>query len=342
LQATGPYVEGLRAAEPTPRAAESVSTKHSSRGSAFFHTIARLGIQAAEALEHAHQLGVVHRDIKPANLLVDTRGDLWITDFGLAHCHSDAGLTMSGELLGTLRYMSPEQALAKRGQTDHRSDIYSLAVTLYELLTLQPVFNGRDRQELLRQIAFDEPRAPRSLNKAIPAELETVVLKAMAKQPDERYATAQELADDLRRYLDDKAVLAKRPTLMQKVRRWSRRNKGVTRTALISAAVLLVTVAVVASLAALWLAEEQQATRQQLQLTQQAEDKATRRLYSSLVVQARASRLSRRMGQRFDSLKALAEAADMAREMHLPEKDFRELRSEVIACLALPDLRVAK
>ncbi len=204
------------------------------------------------------------------------------------------------------------------------------------------MFNGLDRQELLRQIAFEEPRAPRRLNKAIPAELETVLLKAMAKHPDERYATAQELGDDLRRYLDDKAVLAKRPTLMQKVRRWWRRHKGVARTILISAVLLLVTVAVVASLAALWLGEEQHATRQQLRLTEQAEDDAMRRLYSSLVAQARASRLSRRMGQRFDSLKILAEAADMARAMHLPEKDFRELRSEVIACLALPDLRVAK
>ncbi|HTU89418.1 MAG TPA: protein kinase, partial [Gemmataceae bacterium] len=335
LQGSGPIVQVLHVTNTTAKAAEPVSTKHSSRPPAFCHTVARWGIQAAEALEHAHQLGVVHRDIKPANLLVDTRGDLWITDFGLAHCHHETGLTMSGELLGTLRYMSPEQASGKRGLIDHRTDIYSLAVTLYELLTLQAVFNGRDRHELLRQITFDEPRAPRSLNKDIPTELETVVLKAMAKHPDERYATAQELADDLRRYLDDKAVLAKRTTLVQKVRKWARRNKGVTRTALISVAVLLITVSGLSSLAALRLAEEQDATRKQLQLTKQG-------LYSSLVAQARASRLSRRMGQRFDSLKTLAEAIDMAREMNLPENDFLQLRNEVIACLALPDLRVAK
>ncbi len=114
-EVTGPYTPALAAADTLPRAVEVVSTEHSSRSPAFFHTMARLGIQAAEALEHAHQLGVVHRDIKPANLLLDSRGDLWITDFGLAHCHTEAGLTMSGELLGTLRYMSPEQALAKRG-----------------------------------------------------------------------------------------------------------------------------------------------------------------------------------------------------------------------------------
>src|SRR5262249_1437292 len=158
---------------------------------------------------------VVHRDIKPANLLVDGRGNLWVTDFGLAHCQSQAGLTMTGDLVGTLRYMSPEQALAKRVPVDHRTDIYSLGVTLYELLTLEPAFGGRDRQELLRQIAFDEPRRPCRLNKAIPAELETITLKAIAKSPSERYSTAQELADDLRRFLEDKPIRAKRPTLFQ-------------------------------------------------------------------------------------------------------------------------------
>src|SRR5207302_9812436 len=115
---------------------------------AYFRTVAHLGVQAAEALEHAHQHGVIHRDIKPANLMVDGHGHLWVTDFGLAHCQSQAGLTMTGDLLGTLRYMSPEQALAKRVMVDHRTDIYSLGATLYELLTLVPAFDGRDRQEL--------------------------------------------------------------------------------------------------------------------------------------------------------------------------------------------------
>ena len=116
--------------------------------------------QAAEALEHAHQSGVVHRDIKPANLMLDSRGNLWVTDFGLAQINSDARLTMTGDLVGTLRYMSPEQALAKRVIVDHRTDIYSLGATLYELVALQPAFAGHDRQELLRQIAFEEPVAP--------------------------------------------------------------------------------------------------------------------------------------------------------------------------------------
>src|SRR5439155_15866542 len=111
-----------------------------------------------------------------------------------------------GDLVGTLRYMSPEQALARPAGLDHRTDVYSLGATLYELLTLRPAFPGRDRQELLRQIAFDEPPPPRRVNTAVPADLETIVLRAMAKLPEERFASAQELADDLRRFLEDRPV----------------------------------------------------------------------------------------------------------------------------------------
>jgi serine/threonine protein kinase len=188
--------------------------------------VARLGIQAASALEHAHQAGIIHRDIKPANLLVDEADHLWITDFGLAHFQHDArNLTLSGDLIGTLRYMSPEQAVAKRGIVDQRSDIYSLGATLYELSTLEPAFRGQDRRELLRQIAEEEPRPPRRLNKAIPVSLETILLKAMSKEPAGRYATARELADDLERFLADQPITAKRPTLLTRARRWARRHK---------------------------------------------------------------------------------------------------------------------
>jgi eukaryotic-like serine/threonine-protein kinase len=210
---------------PTPIAA--ISTVRSTNLSSFFRTAAQLGMRAAEALEHAHQLGVVHRDIKPANLLIDLRGNVWITDFGLALFQSGAGLTMTGELVGTLRYMSPEQASAKRSQVDHRTDIYSLGVTLYELLTLRPAFDGQDRQELLQQITFEEPRGLRRVDPAIPVELETIVLKAIGKTPAERYATAQELADDLQRFLEDKPILARRPTFREKATKWARRHRSV-------------------------------------------------------------------------------------------------------------------
>ena len=131
--------------------------------------MAGLGRQAALALEHAHQAGIVHRDVKPGNLLLDLRGQLWVTDFGLAQVTGDAGLTITGEMLGTLRYASPEQVLARRGIVDHRSDVYSLGATLYELLTLRPPFEGRDRNALIRQIADDEPAPPRSPGPVDPA-----------------------------------------------------------------------------------------------------------------------------------------------------------------------------
>lgn len=209
----------------TSRHATSLVTEKSHRTFRYFHAIAELGRQAADALDHAHQLGVVHRDIKPANLLVDQQGQLWITDFGLARLESEVEITMTGDLVGTLRYMSPEQALAKRGVVDHRTDIYSLGATLYELLTLEPVFNGTDRQELLHQIGFCEPRPLRHLNKAMPVDLETIVLKALAKKPEERYATAQEMADDLHRFLDDKPIQARRPSVMARLAKWGRRHR---------------------------------------------------------------------------------------------------------------------
>jgi serine/threonine protein kinase len=213
--------------ETPPHGIGNRSTEHSIRTTRFFRRVAEIGVKAAQALEHAHQLGVIHRDVKPANLMLDVNGNLWVTDFGLALFKSDSGLTMTGELLVTLRYMSPEQTFAKRGLVDHRTDIYSLGATLYELLTLEQVFSGHDRQELLHQIAYEEPIAPRYINNAIPIELETIVQKALAKNPLERYSTAQELADDLERFLEDKPILARRPTLLEKATKWRRRHRAV-------------------------------------------------------------------------------------------------------------------
>ena len=173
----------------TPATGATRSPGSSTRTSAYFRTVANLGIQAAEALDHAHQEGVLHRDIKPANLMVDIKGQLWITDFGLARLQNDSGLTLSGDLVGTIRYMSPEQAAGRPAVVDQRTDIYALGVTLYELLTLEPALVGQDRAELLRRIMLEDPRPPQRLNPAVPRDLETIVLKAMAKGPAERYAT---------------------------------------------------------------------------------------------------------------------------------------------------------
>ncbi len=191
-------------------------TSEGRHGREYFRKVADLGVQVAEALDHAHQLGIVHRDVKSANLLLDGRGNLWVTDFGLAHMqHGETSLTLTGDVVGTLRYMSPEQTLAKRVPIDHRTDVYSLGATLYELLTLRPAFTSEDRHELLRQIGFEEPTKPRRLERAIPPELETIVLKAMEKRAQDRYATAKEMAEDLRHWLKDRPIRTRRPSWLQ-------------------------------------------------------------------------------------------------------------------------------
>jgi tetratricopeptide (TPR) repeat protein len=228
-----------RAPEPTAPVA-ALSTEYSGpRDRAFYRRAADLIAQAADALEHAHALGIVHRDVKPGNLLLDGAGKLYVSDFGLARFGPDVGLTMSGDLLGTLRYMSPEQALAKHGLVDHRTDIYSLGATLYELLTLTPAVDGADKQEVLQKIAFEEPTPPRKRDKAVPPELEIITLKCLAKDPAERYATAGELADDLRRFLADQPIRAKRPTVRQRLARLARRHPGATAALALIAGLLL-------------------------------------------------------------------------------------------------------
>jgi serine/threonine protein kinase len=217
-----------------------ISSHGSNREPRYLRMAARLGVQAAEALDHAHQLGVVHRDIKPGNLLVDAAGTLWITDFGLARSRQDAGLTMTGELLGTLRYMSPEQALAKRVPVDHRTDIYSLGATLYELFTLELAFPGDNPPEVIHDLAFKDPVPPRRLNPALPVDLETILLKAMAKDAASRYETAQEMADDMRRFLAHEPIRASPPTILDRARKWVRRHRTLVGAGAVSLLLMLV------------------------------------------------------------------------------------------------------
>ncbi|MGD9720496.1 MAG: protein kinase [Pirellulales bacterium] len=190
----------------------------------YFHAIARLGIQAAGALAAAHNDGIVHRDIKPSNLLLDGNGKLWVTDFGLARCQSDRTLTRSGDVVGTRQYMSPEQALGKGALVDQRTDIYALGVTLYELLTLEPAF-GEETLAGRRHHEHLEPRRPRLIDPSIPLDLETVVLKAMAYERDDRYTTADELADDLRRVLAEQPTVARPPTFWDRAGKFARRHR---------------------------------------------------------------------------------------------------------------------
>jgi serine/threonine protein kinase len=219
------------AADTAVRGHATAATLQSIQSPAYFRTIAGMGVQAAEALDYAHGMGVIHRDIKPANLLLDGEGRIYIADFGLAQLQGDSRLTRTGDLVGTLRYMSPEQTTARRGVVDHRADLYSLGATLYELLTLSPAFDAPDRPALLRQIADEEPPAPRQRNRAIPVDLETIVLKAMAKEPHRRYATAKELAEDLSRFLEHRPIAARRPTVAERASKWVRRHRAIVTTA---------------------------------------------------------------------------------------------------------------
>ena len=227
-----------------------ISSHGSNREPAYIRMATTLGVQAAQALDHAHQLGIVHRDVKPGNLLVDHTGTLWVTDFGVASSVANVGLTMTGELLGTIRYMSPEQALAKRAPIDHRTDIYSLGATLYELFTLEPAFPGDDPHVVIHDIATKEPVLPRRLNPVIPSDLETVLLKAMSKEPANRYATALEMAEDLTRFLENRSIEAKRPGLVRRASMWGRRHR--TLVGATAALLLLSTAGLATGTALLW------------------------------------------------------------------------------------------
>ena len=201
--------------------------------------IARLGWQAADAISYAHQRGVIHRDIKPSNLILDDQGMIWLTDFGLAKT-DDEELTQTGEFLGTLRYMAPERF---RGVCAAHADIYSLGITLYELIALRPAFEASDRLRLIDEIANIQPPRLSTVAPGIPRDLATIVHKAIDKVPSSRYPTAAELADDLKRFLDDQPIHARRNPPLELLARWGRRNRGLAAS-LAALAMLLVLVAV--------------------------------------------------------------------------------------------------
>jgi serine/threonine protein kinase/WD40 repeat protein len=293
-------------------------------GSQYFRGVARIGVQVAGALGYAHQQGVLHRDIKPSNLLLDAQGTAWITDFGLAKAAETDGLTIQGDVVGTLRYMAPERF---RGESDPRGDIYSLGLTLYELVTLRPAFAASKRSGLIERIQHEEPPRPRKLDPQVPRNLETIVLKAIAKEPARRYPTADAMADDLRRFLDGRTITARRSSPPEQLWWWCRRNPAVAGL-LALVTTLLVTIAVGASLSAARLAEN-------LRRVEGAERGALENLWDSYLAQARAGRYSGRPGQRFDGLHIVARAASLG---VFPERRC-ELRDEAVACLALADLR---
>jgi WD40 repeat protein/serine/threonine protein kinase len=213
---------------PTPSVTRSPSAASNDRSGLtdpsvfqYLQSVARIGIQVAEALEYAHQQGILHRDIKPSNLLLDALGQIWVADFGLAKAQDSDELTRTGDIVGTLRYMAPERF---DGWSDPRSDVYALGATLYELSTLRPAFEESDRVKLIEHVLHQSPTPLRQLDRRIPGDLETIVLKAMAKEPGERYATAEQLAEDLRRFVAGKPILARRIGWIERSWRWSKRN----------------------------------------------------------------------------------------------------------------------
>ncbi len=210
-------------------------------GREHFRRVAGWGRQIADALAHAHERGVIHRDVKPSNLLRDARGSVWITDFGLARGDALSSLTISGDVVGTARYMSPEQARGSNTQLDERTDIYSLGATLYELLTLEPAFDGSERDVVLNQIAVGTPLPIRQLNRAIPRDLETIVSKCMEKDPDRRYPRAAAVAEDCRRFVEGEPIHARRTPLAVKAARFVAQRRWYTLAAVVVLALIVTT-----------------------------------------------------------------------------------------------------
>jgi WD40 repeat protein/serine/threonine protein kinase len=220
----GPQTDVPRA--PVPSSAvhlpgQSEGSSLSESGRPYWQGVARVGIQVAEALAYAHGQGILHRDIKPSNLLLDTQGTVWVTDFGLAKAAGSEDLTHPGDIVGTIRYLAPERFEAR---ADARSDVYALGLTLYELLTLRPAFNETDRSKLVAQVLHAEPPRPRQVQPEVPRNLETVVLKALERDPTRRYQTAAELADDLKRFVAGEPIRARPVSTGQRVLLWAKRR----------------------------------------------------------------------------------------------------------------------
>jgi serine/threonine protein kinase len=310
-------------------------------GLAYWHSIARIGIQVAEALQYAADQGVLHRDIKPANLLLDLKGNIWVTDFGLAKSEDSDELTNTGDIVGTLRYLAPERL---KGESQLASDIYSLGATLYELLVLRPLFDGVKRAQLLSVVADVDPVRPRLIDGTIPADLETIVLKAIAKDSLDRYSSATDLAADLRRFLEDRPVLARRIRPAERLWRWCRRNRAMA--IMMSTLSLLAVVLIAGGLITNAIRSERDEAVYQRELAQEAKKENDRLLERALKAEresrvrthlAKAMTIMRsgKEGQRYLSLEELRRAASLH-----PDKSLQqELTDTAISVLQLSDLK---
>jgi serine/threonine protein kinase/WD40 repeat protein/Tfp pilus assembly protein PilF len=321
----------------------------------------------ARAMDYAHSRGIIHRDLTPGNILLtegrqsaigyqptadqliadsrkpmaDSRQTtldlgLWtpkITDFGLAKIVIGGGVTQTktGAVLGTPSYMSPEQATGKNQEIGPATDIYALGAILYELLTGRPPFKAATSLDTVLQVAAAEPVPPTRLQPRIPRDIETICLKCLQKELRNRYDSALALAEDLERFQQGQPILARPISSAERLVRWGRRNPMIA--ALASAVgLLLILAAIGSSVAALWLRRERDDAVAAVRAMKE-------QLWQSLRDQARAGVLSRRRGQRFESLRAIREAVAVGRELGLPATDFDELRTLAVSALALPDVR---
>jgi serine/threonine protein kinase len=249
-------------------------------GAKYWRSVARIGAQVADALQYAHSNGVLHRDIKPGNLIIDRQGIVWVTDFGLAKALADESVSQTGAVVGTPRYMPPERF---QGQVDARGDIYSLGLTLYELLTISPAYQQSNPSHLMRQITDSDPARPRSLRPDIPRDMETIVLKAISREPDHRYQSAAAMATDLRRFLEDRPVRARRISSAERLWRWARRNRLIASLSA-TAALLLLTIAAVASVGYLQTRKANQQAAEALEAEHEQRERAEE--VSELAMQA--------------------------------------------------------
>jgi len=256
------FIEGQNIESSIANANESGKHDH------YRQVLARVA-HVADALHCAHECGIIHRDIKPSNLILDKSGKIWVTDFGLARCQNQNSLTLSGDVVGTMRYMSPEQAAGQMELVDHRTDIYSLGATLYEMLTGLPAITGEDSPAVLSEIANCPVPKPRRLKPELPPAIDFVVQKAMAKSKDDRYCTALEFANDLEAVLGQRPTLARPPSRTWLLKQWTSRHRRLV----LSTSVMLL-FGIVAMLAALVVIANKNG---ELQASKQAADRNFRK-----------------------------------------------------------------
>ena len=286
--------------------------------SIYWRNIATIAKQSARALEHAHDQGVYHRDIKPSNIIVDNDGTPWITDFGLAKVDGYHDVTASQDTVGTLRYMAPEQV---RGDFDARTEIFNFGLTLYELVTLQPAYTETDQAQLIDQLVNSTPPRPRSINPNIPKDLESIILKATAPEPGNRYQTADLLANDLNRFLTGRSLRAKRSMPLTTILRWCQRNTAIAR--LVSLlAILLLGFVVVASFSYVRISDTLSVLQSDLENSRNAQLAAIR---ERVEAEDRAERSEQLVEQLRDEIKLLQERspseigeADAAADIETP------------------------